>query len=133
MVQIVYANGRKREMARLYIGATILLTVYAQLVFKWKIAIAGAFPVGSVERILFLLRVLVNPWVISSYVAALLASLFWIAALTQLELSYAYPFISLTFVLVLLLSGLFFHEPITRFKILGLVLIVAGVIVGSRG
>jgi len=120
-------------MAHLYIGATILLTVYAQLVFKWQVAMAGTFPVGSMERILFLLRVLFNPWVISSYVTALLASLFWMAALTQFELSYAYPFISLTFVLVLLLSGVFFHEPITRPKILGVLLIVAGVIVGSRG
>lgn len=126
-------NERKREMAHLYIGATILLTVYAQLVFKWQVAMAGTFPVGSMERILFLLRVLFNPWVISSYVTALLASLFWMAALTQFELSYAYPFISLTFVLVLLLSGVFFHEPITRPKILGVLLIVAGVIVGSRG
>jgi len=125
--------GREYEMAHLYILATIMLTVYAQLVFKWQVSLAGALPQGSNERILFVLKRLVSPWVISCYLAALFSSLFWIGTLSELELSYAYPFISLTFVLVLLLSGIFFQEPITLPKIMGVILIVAGVIVGSQG
>jgi hypothetical protein len=36
-----------------------------------------------------------------------------VAALTKFELSYAYPFMSLAFVLVLLSSALLFHETVT--------------------
>jgi multidrug transporter EmrE-like cation transporter len=52
--------------------------------------------------------------------------------MTKFELSYAYPFMSLAFVLVLFLSALFFKEAITLPKLLGLTLIVAGIIVGSQ-
>jgi multidrug transporter EmrE-like cation transporter len=55
------------------------------------------------------------------------------AAMTQFDISHAYPFMSLNFVLVLILSWLLFHEPLTGPKIAGMALIVAGIIVGSRG
>ena len=111
----------------------ILLTVYGQMVFKWQAMGLGAFPAGWAERGLFLLRILFNPWIVSSYAAALLASLFWLAALRRLDLSYAYPFTSLAFVLVLILSAIFFHEAVTAPKVAGLILILIGIIVASRG
>ena len=52
--------------------------------------------------------------------------------MTKFELSYAYPFMSGAFVLVFILSVLFFNEVVTWQKILGLALIVAGIIVTSR-
>lgn len=55
------------------------------------------------------------------------------AALAKFDLSHAYPFMGLTFVLVLVLSVVLFHEPLTMHKIIGIVLIVTGIIVGSRG
>jgi multidrug transporter EmrE-like cation transporter len=36
-------------------------------------------------------------------------------------------------VVVLLASGFFFHEPITTFKIVGVMLIVLGLVVASQG
>jgi multidrug transporter EmrE-like cation transporter len=56
----------------------------------------------------------------------------WILALTKADLSYAYPFTSLSFVLILAASAFFFHEPVTPAKIAGMVLIVAGILIGSR-
>jgi drug/metabolite transporter (DMT)-like permease len=82
---------------------------------------------------LFLLRLLVNPWVISALAAALAAALTWMAAMTELELSHAYPFMSLAFILVLVLSAWFFHEPVSWQKLAGLALICAGIVVGSQG
>ena len=53
--------------------------------------------------------------------------------MTKFDLSYAYPFMSLSFVLVLILSALFFHEPVSMAKVLGVMLIMAGIAVGVRG
>jgi len=39
---------------------------------------------------------------------------------------------SLSFVLVLLLSGIFFDESVTAAKLVGAMLIVAGLIIGSQ-
>src|SRR5882724_1350340 len=96
-------TNRDLTMSYVYVTLTILLTIYGQLVLKWQVVNAGAFPDRSREKIWFLIRLLGNPGVISVYLAAFLASLAWTAALTKLPLSYAYPFTSLTFVLVLAL------------------------------
>ena len=120
-------------MYYIYVACTILLTVYGQLVIKWQVAGAGAFPEATPDKLWFLAKLLVNPWIVSALGAALVASLTWMAAMTKLDLSHAYPFTSLSFVLVVLLSGWLFHEPVTLAKIAGLALIVTGIVIGSQG
>jgi multidrug transporter EmrE-like cation transporter len=121
------------DMSYLFVFITIFLTVYSQIVIKWQVVAAGAFPLETPDRLWFLAKLLVNPWVISALAAGLLAVVSWMAAMTKLELSHAYPFMSLAFVLVLVLSALVFHEPVNTWKIAGLVLITAGIVVGSQG
>ena len=120
-------------MAHMYILGTILLTVYGQLVIKWQVIRAGDIPAPTVEKLSFLLGLLLNPWIISGFVAAFLASLCWMAAMAKFDLSYAYPFMSFAFVLVLVFSSVFLHETITVPKVVAVALIAAGVIIGSRG
>lgn len=117
----------------LYIAFTILFTVYGQLVLKWQVSQAGALPAGNGAKLFFLFGLLLNPWVVSGFIAAFLASLCWMAAMTKFNLSHAYPFMGLTFVLVLIGSGLFFGEALTPLKIAGTALIVLGIIVASQG
>ncbi len=52
--------------------------------------------------------------------------------MTKLELSYAYPFVGLTFVLVLVFSVVLFKEPLTLYKIIGVGFIAIGIIISSR-
>ena len=120
-------------MSYLYILLTIALTVYGQIVIKWQVLNAGAFPEDTLSKLSFLGHLLLNPWVISAFLAALLASVSWMAAMTKLQLSHAYPFMSTTFVLVLILSSLIFHEPVTWPKIIGMGLIIMGIVIGSQG
>jgi multidrug transporter EmrE-like cation transporter len=126
-------DARRRAVEHLYIAGTIVLTVYGQLVLKWQVSRAGELPPGSADKLSFLFRLLLNPWVVSGLVAAFLAFLCWAAALSQFQLSYAYPFMSLAFALVLLMSAVLFHESLTVPKLLGLLLIALGITVGSRG
>lgn len=115
-----------------YVLATVALTVYGQLIFKWRIDEAGAVPTGTSERFEYVARLAVNPWIVSVIIATLIASLTYGAALTRFDLSYAYPFMALSFVFVLLLSSWFFHESVTTLKVIGVVLIVAGIAIGSQ-
>jgi len=116
-----------------YILGTILFTVYGQLVLKWQISQAGPLPMALMDKIIFLLSQFTNLWILSGFAAAVIAALCWIAALTKFELTYAYPFMSLSFVLVLGLSVPLLHEAITAPKVIGMALIVAGIIIGSQG
>lgn len=120
-------------MSYIYILITIILTVYGQLVVKWQVNLAGEFPVSVNEKIIFLMKILINPWVVSSLVAALLAAVAWMAAMTKLDLSHAYPFMGLTFALVLVLSGVFFDEPMNWQKTAGVMLIIGGIALSSQG
>jgi multidrug transporter EmrE-like cation transporter len=116
-----------------FVFGSILFTVYGQLVVKWQVGKAGAFPATWPERILFLAKLVMNPWVLSAMGAGFGALLCWLAAMTKFELSYAYPFMSLAFVLVLILSVFFFGEALTAPKILGVLVVIVGIAIASRG
>lgn len=119
-------------VAYLYILATVVLTVYGQLIVKWRVGELGALPPGTMEKIEVMLRLTITPWMLSVYAAAVLAGLAWMFAVSQLELSRAYPFVGLTFGLVLIASAVFFGESVTAGKLLGTGLIIAGILVGAR-
>ena len=120
-------------MSYLYIALTIIFTVYGQLIIKWQVAQSGSLPSGGYQKLYFLLQLVLNPWIVTGFIAAFLASLAWMAAMTKFQLSHAYPFMSLAFIMVLFLSGIFFHEVISWQKITGMILIVVGIIVSSQG
>lgn len=117
----------------LYIFATICFTVYGQLILKWRITKLGPLPVDFFEKLKFLISLLLDPAIFSGFAAAFLASLAWMAAMTKFDLSHAYPFMSLNFVVVLLLSGWLLSEPVTLQKTIGLALIVLGTVVAAHG
>lgn len=116
-------------MGYLYIFACILLTVYGQLILKWRMNLKGPLPHEFADKLFFMAKLFLDPWIISGFAAALLASLFWMAAMTKFEISFAYPFMSLSFVLVFILSIYIFGETFTWGKMIGLVLIATGIIV----
>lgn len=119
-------------MGYVYILLTIIFTVYGQLILKWRMSLKGAMPESIESKIIFLFRTFLDVWVLSGLFAAFLASVAWMATLSKFELSFAYPFMSLSFVVVFLLSAIFFQEPITWQKIVGLLLIIIGLIVITR-
>ena len=120
-------------MSYVYVAATILLTVYGQLVVKWQVGIALGRGVDPADRTAFLLGLLLNPWVVSVLMAAFAAALSWMMAMSKLDLSHAYPFVSLSFVLVLFLSAGLFGESLNWMKLTGAALICLGVGLGSQG
>lgn len=119
-------------MGYFYIFATIFFTVYGQIVLKWRINSVGSLPENLSDKILFLFKLLFDPWIFSGFLAAFIASFFWMATMTKFDISYAYPFMSGAFVLVFILSIIFFQEPVTWQKLLGLLLIISGIILTSR-
>jgi multidrug transporter EmrE-like cation transporter len=121
-----------RLMSYIYIAITVALTVYGQVVFKWRINTIGDIPASIGGRMGFLVRLAVNPWIISVFATAIVASVTWGAALRRLELSFAYPFMSLSFIFVLLLGSLFFHEALSPARAGGVVLIVLGMFLVSQ-
>jgi len=119
-------------MGYFYIFLTIILTVYGQIILKWRLNQLDALPELFLGKLIFLIKSLFDPYIFSSFFSAFLASLAWMAALKEFELSKAYPFMSLSFVGVLIISYWLFKETISVQKVLGSILIIVGVILVSK-
>jgi drug/metabolite transporter (DMT)-like permease len=119
-------------MGYFFIALMLALTLYGQLVIKWRVNLAGPMPAALHDKLHYVGTLVLSPWVLSGLAAAFLASICWIFALTKLELGRAYPFTALTLVLVMAASFLVFGEPMGTGKIAGTALIVAGVLVIAR-
>lgn len=120
-------------MAYLLIFSTIVLTCYGQLILKWRIPMYGQLPEHLIRKVIFLVSLFLDPYIFSSFGAAFIAGLCWMSVLNKLPLSHAYPFMAATFAIVLLGCALFFDEPLNWPKVLGVLLIMAGIVVGSQG
>lgn len=107
------------------------------------IAILVCVAINSIAQILlkmgmgkggFTLTTLTNVHVISGAVLYALSFILWLYVLSKAKLSYAYPFISLTYILVVFLSYIILGEPFSKEIWVGVVLITIGVsIIGFYG
>ncbi len=73
-----------------------------------------------------------NPIVLLGLLMYGLSTIFWLVALSQKDLSYVYPFISLTFIIVLLLSHFVLKEQVSTARIVGTLIIISGLIIVVR-
>jgi len=120
-------------MAYLYIVGTVFFTVYGQLVLKWRIVKYGQIPDINIDKLLFFIKLFADPYILSGLAAAFIASLFWMATMTKLDISFAYPFITAGLTITTtILAIILLNEPVSLNKILGVLLIIAGIIVMTR-
>ena len=100
---------------------------------RWHVSSAGTLPDGFAEKTYFIYSLLINPWIISSVFATLIAGLSWMMAMTKFEISYAFPFVSLTYIIVLAAGYFLFNEEISMSKIIGCIFVIIGIVVISKG
>jgi multidrug transporter EmrE-like cation transporter len=109
----------------LFIAGTIALTVYAQILVKWR-ALEHAPPIAG-QKIAYLRAMYTDPWVLSAFASALAGSVLWSLAIERMPVTLAYPFMALTFALVPVVSVMLFRETLSLTQILGIMFIVVGV------
>lgn len=122
-----------RVIEHSYILATIVLTVYSQLVMRWQVKDAGPMPSGGWETGIYVINLLLKPWVITAIISTFAAGVSWMLAMTKFEIGYAYPFVSLVYVFVLFGSVFLFNEPATLNKVAGTAVILVGLTILVRG
>jgi drug/metabolite transporter (DMT)-like permease len=61
-----------------------------------------------------------------------LSAVVWLLVLSRASLSFAYPFASLSYVLILILSHFVLHEEITALRLGGVALIVCGIVLVAQ-
>lgn len=125
------------NMGYFYLFFTILTTVCSQLIIKWRVSsyVTSLLPMPEAitGKLLFLFKVIFDPFIFIALCLTFTSGLCWMATMTKLEISYAYPFTMLGFIAVLSLSMILFGESCNIYKITGALIIVLGVIITSRG
>lgn len=99
---------------------SVFLNSIAQIFLKiwsWKINF-------NLKYFDIFLSLIFNYYIIFWLLSYALSILLWIYVLSKVQVSYAYPFLSLWFILVIIISYIFLWETINLYKILWILFIV---------
>lgn len=111
----------------------VLFTTLAQISLKIGVSAGPAQAALQNEGLQgFLLRALLQPFVIAGFALYVLSTFLWLLVLARADVSFAYPFVSLGFVLIAMYAYYFLGEPMAPARLGGIVLISAGVWLVSR-
>ena len=119
-------------MVYLLVFISVAAMTAAQLLLKKGLLLVGGSPAHLVDLIPFFLKAYTNIYVISAVLLTIVTALAWILAVSKVQLSFLYPFMALSYVLVALFSLLFFKEDVGVLRWLGIIVICAGVFIVSR-
>ncbi len=118
---------------------SVLLGVAGQISLKQGVGLASAGGASEILHTLsassvldFLKAAISNRFVVLGFLCYGVSAASWLVILSRVELSYAYPLISIGYILVMILSRYLFNESITGFRIGGTLLVCAGVFLLTR-
>jgi drug/metabolite transporter (DMT)-like permease len=111
---------------------TVLTNAAAQIMLKQGMLNLGTFELSPTGVVAAAPRVVLNPFVVlglSTFVVSMASHLM---VLSRVDLSFAYPFLSLAYVVATLYAYFVFHEDVTSYRVAGIGLICLGTILISR-
>ena len=118
---------------------SVVLGVAGQISLKHGVGVASGGGTSEIAQtvnagtILTLLKGAIgNPFVILGFLCYVISAASWLVILSRVELSYAYPLISIGYILVMILSKYLFNEAVTGYRIAGTLLICGGVFMITR-
>jgi len=115
----------------LFILTSVTLGVVGQIFIK-----KGLNSLGNIDfsagLVISYSKIFISPFVILGILVYFMGVFFWLYALSKVDLSFAYPFVSLSYVLVLFASSWFLAESISPLRWAGVAAICLGVFLISR-
>lgn len=119
--------------AYLLILPAALLVAYSQIIVKWRTTSHGFSSEVGAGMVSYLVKFFSDPMILSAYAAALMGSVVWLFIVAKLPLTIAFPlYIGVTFGLVLIGGWVFLSESMTANRMIAIVLIFSGIVVGVK-
>ncbi|MBO6899319.1 MAG: EamA family transporter [Shimia sp.] len=110
----------------LLMSFSVGLSAMAQTLFKFGVSQVQFTP--QMSLISKAASMLLSPYVLTGIGLYALGTVAWLFALKKLDLSAAYPFVALSFILVAFLSFAVLGEPPSKTRLLGTSFIVLGLV-----
>lgn len=114
-------------MNYLFLFGSILISVVGQIFLK-----KGVSSLSFLINPSNILKMFTSPLIIIGFIFYGISAILWLFVLKNFPISTAYPFLSLTYVLILIYSFFGLSEPISLLKIAGTMCILFGVFLVSR-
>jgi multidrug transporter EmrE-like cation transporter len=105
-------------------AAQLLLKAGANAVGRFAFTLANALPIG--------MRFAVEPHVLSDVACYVASLVVWIMALSRVDVSIAYPMLSIGYVVNALAAWYLFGEAVTPMRVAGIAIIILGVFIVAR-
>ena len=112
------------------IMATVILNTAGQFMMKAGINRVGKIGLGNIVEAFQ--KVVTSWYVIGGFTSYALSAVLWILILSRSELSWAFPMVSLSYVITALLAPYLLNESFSIQRFIGILVICAGVFLVSR-
>ena len=109
---------------------SVLLNCAAQLLIRKGMLVEGE--VGMQNMLSHVGSMITNVWLWGAMLCYALSILLWMSVLSKVEVSYAYPFLSVGYVVSAVAGYALFNENLSPVRIAGIIVICVGVILISR-
>jgi drug/metabolite transporter (DMT)-like permease len=119
--------------ALLLLLPAIVLSTTGELLFKLGMNRIGGFQFSPAGLRAVLPRIVTSPFIWFGFIGFGLGAVFWLAVLSRVPLSLAYPILALSYLVVVVEAWLLLNERVTRRRLVGVAVIVVGVIVVGLG
>lgn len=113
----------------LLILSSVSLNAFAQLFIRKGMLKIGSVSLAFDQLFNMVLAVFTNVYLLSGMFSYGISIILWMIVLSKVNVSLAYPFLSIGYIITTVLAYLFFNEPITFQKVLGIIIICIGVFI----
>jgi multidrug transporter EmrE-like cation transporter len=110
----------------------VLLNAFAQLLLKKGMLGIGYFEMHFENFFPMIKKVIANYYILLGLGSYVISVAVWLLVLARVEVSYAYPFLSVGYVVVTLMGYFIFQENLSWLRVIAVAIIVVGVILLSR-
>ena len=110
----------------------VLLNAFAQLLLKKGMISIGYFEIQFESLLPMVRKVATNLYILLGLGSYVVSVTIWLLVLARVEVSYAYPFLSVGYVVVALMGYYIFQENLSWMRAIGIAVIIVGVILLSR-
>jgi multidrug transporter EmrE-like cation transporter len=105
----------------------VLLNAGAQLLLKAGMGQIGHFEFSMANVLPIGVKVIANPPILTGLTMYVMSVVVWLLVLSRVPVSFAYPMLSIGYVVNALAAFYLFGEPLTSMRMLGIFIIIAGV------
>lgn len=117
----------------IFILFTVMTNAAAQLMLKHGMMTIGPISFAGVNPIVRVLEIVFSPWVFAGFVMFVVSMASHLYVISRVDISFAYPFLSLAYVAVAVFAYFVFREDVNAYRMAGIALIVVGTVLIAQG